>query len=323
MKLRTHYLNPHPEARLDLLTDSLHPDIDLSAGPIDPNRADFEILIAGSLRREHLLASPGLHSLVIPWAGLPKATRGLLMDYPQLRVHNIHYNAPATAEMAVALLLACGKTIVPVDQAMRSGKWLRRKPLMSLTGKNALILGFGAIGRALVNRLRGLCINPMVIARRARTEGDTRPLQIMGPEKLHAMLRLSDIVLICLPFTDQTKDMIGAEELELLPEGAILVNVSRGPIVQEEPLYNALQQGHLFGAGLDVWYRYPTIGESSQPVFPSHFPFHELDNVVMSPHRAGRTEEAERDRSLHLAKLLNAAAKGEPLGDRVDVEAGY
>jgi phosphoglycerate dehydrogenase-like enzyme len=105
----------------------------------------------------------------------------------------------------------------------------------------------------------------------------------------------------------------------------VLVNVGRGPIIDEEALFSALCDSTLHAAGLDVWYNYPTDAASRSNRPPSAYPFHELDNVVLSPHRAGTggAEEIEMRRMAHLASLLNAAAAGDEMPNRVDIEAGY
>jgi phosphoglycerate dehydrogenase-like enzyme len=93
-------------------------------------------------------------------------------------------------------------------------------------------------------------------------------------------------------------------------------------VVDEAALYAALAEQRLHAAGLDVWWHYPGDGDDGA-VPPSNLPFHQLDNVVMSPHRAGHVAETEALRMAHLATLLNAAARGEPVPNRVDPEAGY
>lgn len=101
------------------------------------------------------------------------------------------------------------------------------------------------------------------------------------------------------------------------------MNVARGPVVEEQALYEALRSGHLGGAGLDVWWRYPE-GETDRALtLPSTFPFHELDSVVLSPHRAGHAEATESLRARHLADLLNDIACGKDPRGRVDLERGY
>ena len=143
--------------------------------------------------------------------------------------------------------------------------------------------------------------------------------------ELPSLLPGADVLVICLPLTDETRGLIGGSELALMPERAILVNVGRGPIVDESALYHALRDGTLHAAGLDVWYNYPSDEPGRTSTSPSEYPFHELDNVVMSPHRAGapHTPETESLRMRVLAELLNAAARGEPIPNRVDLDLGY
>ncbi|MEA3337035.1 MAG: NAD(P)-dependent oxidoreductase [Chloroflexota bacterium] len=127
------------------------------------------------------------------------------------------------------------------------------------------------------------------------------------------------------PLTDETKGLVGADELDLLPDGAILINVGRAAIVDEEAFYNAIVAGKLRAAGSDVWYNYPDSRESRTNTPPSRFPFNELDNMVMSPHRGAAfgSPYTERMRMLHLAQLFNAANRGETIPNRVDLARGY
>ena len=119
--------------------------------------------------------------------------------------------------------------------------------------------------------------------------------------------------------------MIGADQLALMPPGGIVVNVGRAAVIDQHALYDALKSGHLAGAGLDVWYSYPPDVEARMNHPPADVPFHELDNIVMSPHRAGAfgMVELERWRMDGLAALLVAAASGDPLPHPVDLARGY
>lgn len=319
MKVHIQY-GPKPE-HLAILREHLHPDIQLTIGDPPPQPADFDILVHGFPRREDILASPRLHALVVPWAGVPQETLALMKAFPDISIHNVHYNSGPTAEMAVALLLAAAKTIVPFDRNFRRHSWA--SPFQDapggvlLEGKTALILGYGRVGRRVASICRALAMH--VIATRRHPES-APPDEIYGPEALPALLPQANALILCVPHTPQTAGLIGEKELDLLPPDPVLVNVARGPIVQEDALYRALKTRKLFAAGLDVWYRYPTQAERESGVAmpPSSLPFHELDNVVMSPHRAGWSEETESSRSIHLAELLNAAARGKPLPNRID-----
>jgi phosphoglycerate dehydrogenase-like enzyme len=328
MKLRVHLLRPRDETSLAHLHDCLHPDITLTLGPDLPAPADYHILVAGRPQREHLIASPNLQALVIPWAGLPEATRQLMTEFPHIAVHNLHHNALPVAELALALLLAAAKFIVPMDRALRSHDWTPRyepSPAVLLEGKTALILGYGSIGRRVARLCQGLGMEVIAIRRQAGTLSPDAPggVSCASLKALRGLLPRANVLIICLPHTPETSGLIGAQELALLPAEAILVNVGRGAIVDEAAFYRALQEGRLHAAGLDVWYNYPADEAARSHTPPSAYPFHELNNVVMSPHRGGLCTETESLRMTALAALLNAAARGEPMPNRVDVKAGY
>jgi phosphoglycerate dehydrogenase-like enzyme len=144
-------------------------------------------------------------------------------------------------------------------------------------------------------------------------------------DRLHDLLPDTDILLVCLPLTDETRGLIGDEELSLLPSHAVLVNIGRGEIVSEEPLYRHLESGSIGAAGIDVWYSYPGSERDRTDTPPSGYPFGELDNVVMSPHRGGAfgVERLEELRIAHLADTLNAIAEGREPAGRIDLELGY
>jgi len=287
-----------------------------------------EVLISGRPSREQLEACPDLRVLVIPYAGIPSQTRNLLLaDFPNLEVYNLHHNAAAAAELAVSLLLAAAKAIVPADRAFRQHDWRSRydgTPTLILDGKTTMILGLGAIGARIAAICRALGMD--VHAARRRPDLPHPSYVTVHPlDALQAILPRADALLIALPLTPKTEGLIGAPELGLLRPSSVLVNVARGAIVDEEALYRAVSERRIAAAGIDVWYRYPSIPEERENTPPSRFPFHELDNVVMSPHRGGayRMEELEEQRMRGLAVTLNAIVHGKPIPHRVDVHAGY
>jgi phosphoglycerate dehydrogenase-like enzyme len=325
--LTVHIANlPRPDA-LAVLREALDPAIQLTLGPERPDRADFEVLVAGRPSADDLAASPRLRAVVVPWAGLPDVTRELLEGRPDLTLHNLHHNDGATAEMAVALLLAAAKWLVPADRALRSGDWSPRydgPESVLLDGKTALVLGYGHIGQRVARVLAALGMRASAVRRRASALGEVDGMVSVWPmEQLHTLLSLTHALVIALPLTTATQGLIGATELALMPRGGLLVNIARGPVVDEDALFAALSSGHLAGAGLDVWYRYPTDEASRSGTLPSRLPFDRLSNVVMSPHRGGHTDETEARRMVALAELLNTAARGEDLPNRVDLVAGY
>jgi phosphoglycerate dehydrogenase-like enzyme len=286
--------------------------------------AETHILIGGRPTREQLAACPQLRALIVPWAGVPDSTQALLREFPHIAVHNLHHNAAATAEYAIALLMAAAKFIVPVDRQLRLNDWTPRyapSRSIGLAGKTALIVGYGQIGQRVGRVCQALGLT-MIATRRNRMERDA-VAEVYATSELSQLLPRADVLIITAPLTPETKGLIGEKELALLPRGSILVNVGRGLIVDEAALFSALKTGYLGAAGLDVWYQYPNDEASRSSTPPSQSPFHELDNVVMSPHRGGDEVGLDTRRMAELAEMLNRAARGEALPNRVDVAAGY
>jgi phosphoglycerate dehydrogenase-like enzyme len=324
MPLRVHLLRETDEELIENLRPQVTGDVILSYGDGIPDPPDYEILVCGVPDTESIEASPNLKHLIIPWSGLPRKTRELMRSHPEISVHNIHHNAVPVAEMAMALMLAAAKEIIPIDRSLRQHNWAKRyeNPEISLLeGREALIIGYGAIGSRIA--LKCLAFDMRVAAIDVRDMGELDgDVRLYSPSSLRQLLPTADVLFLSLPLTPETEGMIGAEQLSLLPRGATLVNVSRGKMVDEEALYEELKSGRI-RAGLDVWYNYPDTVESRANTPPSRFPFHELPNVVMTAHLAGHSDRTEFLRARELAKLLNLASRGAPLPNRVDLEKGY
>lgn len=321
MRVHIHH-EPDEPARKVLFT-ALDNDVRVSWGAEPPAEADYAILVSGRPTPELLRASPSLSTLVIPFAGVPQGTLELLREYPEIVIHNLHHNAPATAELAVALLLAAAKSIVPVDARFRSHDWSdrgRHEQALQLAGRDALVVGYGAIGRRVARMCEAIGMSVRAVARSSHPDPGHR---LHTPDELADLLPGADALILCVPATSHTEGLIGNGEIALLPVDAIVVNIARGPVINEAALYEALKARRVFAAGLDVWWSYPKNREEWQDTPPSEFPFHELDNVVMSPHRGGHVKSTETLRMAALAELLNAAARGEEIPNKVDLAAGY
>lgn len=320
---RVHIVRELSQVAMNHLMDRLNESIQVTMGKMIPYPADYQVLVDGVPTREFIEASSRLESLIIPWAGLSAATRELMLEFPHINVHNLHHNAIPTAEMALALLFSSAKFLIPMDQSLRHGDWSPRyqpNPSVMLQGKTVLILGYGAIGQHLGRVLKSLGLRVLGIRRNPKPDNvaDVYPIR-----SLDQLLPTVDVLMVTLPLTPDTKGLIGAEEMEKLPSSAILVNVGRGEVVDQEALFRNLETGKLLAAGLDVWYKYPPDEESRRNTLPAEYPFHELDNVVLSPHRGGGTRETEILRMEALAVSLNASACGKAIPNKVDIKAGY
>lgn len=227
----------------------------------------------------------------------------------------------------MALLLSAAKVQIPRDRDFRANGWPARmwhdRSAILLEGKSALIVGYGEIGA----RIGRICVAmgmEVTGIRRSVSKGTEIGVRMATLSELKDILPQTNVLIICCPETEETVGMISREELKALKRPSIVINVGRGPIIDEEALFNALKDRTIDAAGLDVWWQYPKsgmTGDTSQR--PSAYPIHELDNVVMSPHRGGLTSDDERLRLTHLAVLLTSLYNKKPISTRVDIQRGY
>lgn len=291
---------------------------------------DADGIVTGPLSEETLEKAERLRVHFVPFAGVNRAPLSYL-NSRGIMLSNSHGNAPLVAERAVALAMAAAGRIAEFDRDLRKGLWHRRddprQPFdywSSLRGVSVAVLGTGAIGWEIARLLRPLVGRLTGLRRRATSPGQTGALEDEPfdaiTDDLPIALDEADLAFVALPLTPQSEGLIGSTELALL-SGGILVNVSRGEIVQEEPLYQSLSSGELRAAGLDVWWHNPR--NFTETTLPSALPFHELSNVVMSPHAGSHAVEGKRLQLEGTIASIDAfLRRGMPLS-RVNLEAGY
>ena len=208
-----------------------------------------------------------------------------------------------TADVAFMLMLAAARRLGEGERLLRAGRWEWWGPKqlrgLDVWGKRLGILGLGRIGRAVARRARGFGME-ILYHNRSRKEDAEQELGARYLE-LDDLLAQSDFVSIHTPLTEETRHLIGAEELERMKPEAVLVNTSRGPVVDEGALADALESGRIFAAGLDVYEEEPKV----------HPKLLELENVVLAPHIGSASMET-RDRMATLAaENLRAVLRGE------------
>ncbi len=208
-------------------------------------------------------------------------------------------NYNAVAEFALTLILSVMKNLPRYDAAVRDGKW-SRVSMRELTGKTVGLVGFGRIGRRLAELLSGfgvtiLAYDPFINEEAAKE----RNVQVAGLEEL---LEKSDIVSLHLPSTKETHHLINEETIQKMKDGAYLINTARGSLVDEQALYDALVNGKLSGASLDVFEKEPVTKEN--PLFG-------LENTVLAPHVSALTYETNYNGGLICAESIIRVANGE------------
>lgn len=184
------------------------------------------------------------------------------------------------AEHAVSMAMALSKNLLSNHLKMKNGVFDQRSPSIKLEGKMAGVLGYGGIGREIGRLCRGIGMELQVISRKPVSENVSFSGNL---DSLDRVLQSSDFVFISLPLNRYTKNLITSDKLKKMKKDAILVNVARAAIINEQDLYNHLRENPEFKAGIDVWWQEPiTTGK-----YEMKYPFLDLPNVIGSPHNSG------------------------------------
>ncbi len=214
------------------------------------------------------------------------------------------YASEDTSDQALALFLGCVRKIAYKDRAIRNGKWNlhNEQPNYRITGKTFGIIGYGGVGQALHRKLAGLSLAEVLIHDPTEDESFIRD---HGGRKvsLKELLARSDYVSLHLPLNEKTKQLIDTPQLETMKNRAILINTSRGGIINETALIKALNKGKISGAGLDVF--------EFEPILPDN-PLKKLDNVILSDHTGWYSEESLKELKMKAAMNIAEVLKGSP-----------
>jgi len=218
-------------------------------------------------------------------------------------VYTPEANAEAVADHTMGLIIALAKNIVQGNWALKfRGNWNFRYEQRGIDvyGKTLGIIGFGRIGRRVAKRAKGFDMKVLVYDPYVNRDSASKvEVELVDLENL---LRSSDFVTIHVPFTEETRKLLGEREFNLMKPGAFLVNTSRGGVVDEGAMIRALSTGRLAGAGLDVFEKEPPDPEN---------PLFKFDNVVITPHMASHTVESLRKMAIEVAEGVVKVLKGE------------
>jgi D-3-phosphoglycerate dehydrogenase / 2-oxoglutarate reductase len=258
--------------------------------------ADGVIVRSGTRITADLLDNPGkLRAVVRAGVGVDNIDVAAATRKGIVVMNTPGGNTISTAEHTVAMLMALARHIPGADTSTHSGKWERGKFVgAQLAGKTLGVVGLGRIGREVARRAAGLDMKVLGFDPLLAPEQATK-LGIESTTDLASLLPRCDFVTVHTPLTDETRNLLGAKELALLPRGAQVLNCARGGIINEEALAEALRSGHLAGAALDVFVQ--------EPPPPDH-PLLILPNVVLTPHLGASTVEAQVSVAREAAQLL-------------------
>ena len=309
----------------DLIIPEENPEQDW----IDEHLAEVDIYLGWRPTEDYLRSNKNLKLVINPGAGIWHQVSKLGPVYKELDIAlcNGHGNDYFTAQHAVSLLLSACNRLGIHERKMRNGEWRSSDAdgmSIPLLNRNVGLLGYGHINQHVHSFLQGFQVDFFLM--RNSWEGKKEPAvryeQKYEQGQLNEFLKAIDILILAVPELPETVDLIGDKELDLLGEGAVLVNVARGKVVNEEALFNALKNNKLSAAGIDVWYEYQPEADDEGKKYPYHFPFHEIEHAALSPHRGGSPLQ-DLYRWQGVFDNIIAFRKGEKLPNLVDLDAGY
>ena len=264
-------------------------------------KMDAEAIAAAKGLRVIARAGVGLDNVDIPAA---TAAGVMVVNAPTS-------NIVSAAELAIALLLASARFVSPAHGALRNGKWARSKYTgAELFEKTLGIVGFGRIGQLVAHRMQAFGMS--VIAYDPYLQPARAAQLNVELVELDELLKRSDFITIHLPKTKETANLIGVDALKKVKPQVRIINAARGGVLDETALYNAIKEGRVAGAGLDVY--------STEPCTDS--PLFELDQVVATPHLGASTDEAQERAGIAVAVSVRKALGGELVPDAVNVKGG-
>ncbi len=289
--------------------------------PIDKSRikGDFDILVSNHWRAEYP-AAPGMKLVqsvatgteLFDLAAMPKG----------VSVCNSFGHQTAIAEYIIMTWLALHHRLFEIagefrERASWQSSWVQSGvPHGEVRGSTLGIVGYGRVGREVARRASGFGCR-ILAANRSPREADAWVERVYPLAELDRMLPECDTVALCTALGPETTGLITAHRLSLMKPTAFLINIARGQVIEEDAVWAALSERRIGGAALDVWWQYPTEGDPTRR--GSRHPFHELSNVIVTPHNSGWTAGMVRRRWDEIADNLRRFVRGERVINLVTV----
>jgi phosphoglycerate dehydrogenase-like enzyme len=282
-------------------------------GSLPPALDRADVVVASAFSEAMAVAAPRLKLLHAPGAGVDGFSMKALG--PKTTVANAYFHGPAIGEYVMMAILALSRDLLKMDAHFRRGTWhgswiWGTAPPPEIHGKTLGLVGYGHIGKEVADRARAFGMKIWVVSAHPPAQKPRNIDFYEGPGNLHKLLKAADYLVLACPLNEATQGVMGKREFSSMKRSAYLINVARGPVVQEEALYHALSTRRIQGAAIDVWYQYPT---EDRPFAPSRFPFNELDNIIMTPHVSGWMRGTQENRFQLIAENINRLAAGQQL----------
>ncbi len=280
---------------------------------------DTDVFIGWSLRPQQFVTASKLRWIHSPAAAVHQLMFPELIQSNVLVTNSTGIHGPVVAEHAIAVLLALAKRLPQAMQYQAKRTWSqdqlwhehpRPREVMDST---VAVIGMGSIGREFTARAKALGMKVLAV-RENTAKGTDGADAVYSPAEIDTVLPLADYVLLCTPVTPATTGLINTARLSKMKPDAYLINVGRGPLIDEAAVFQALKDKRIAGAALDVFNEEP---------LPASSPFWSLDNLLLTPHTAAVTERLWERHYKLIVENMNRFLAGKPLLNAVDKKRGY
>lgn len=291
-----------PEQIRDTLTDVVNAAIiDASADSLEP----YDAVVTMAYHDSYLEGVHWIHSIQ---AGVDHFPLDDLREHGVALTNSSGIHGPAVGETVVGYMLSFARRLLPAVKSQTQREWSPPEwnEAYTLAGERCCIVGLGTLGRGIVERASALGLDVVGVRRSGEPLDGVR--NVYPPDDLHTAIQDSKFVVLAVPLVDETRHLMSTEEFVEMRDDAILINVARGPVVDQEALVDALEAGTLGGAALDVF--------EAEPL-PKESPLWESEEVLITPHCAGFTEDYYRNVADLVRENLTHIDVGEELVNRI------
>jgi len=287
---------------------------------IEKQLADVDILFTQSLRREQFAVASTLRWIHSPAAAVHQFLFPELINSNVILTNAREVHGPVVAEHVIAVILALAKRIpqsVRFQQKHIWGQeilWRDRATPAEIGDATLGLVGLGSIGRNVAKRASSLGMHVICVREHSESEKPGGVQEVLPPSRLNDLLGRADYVVLAIPVTAATQGIIGRKQLSQMRPEAYIINVGRGPLIDDTALVEALRDGKIAGAALDVF---------DQEPLPTDSPLWDLENVLITPHTAGMTTKLWERHYKLFSENLRRFLSGQPLLAMVDKQRGY
>ena len=305
------------------LLAQLPPETNIAVGnsveAFERSAADATVIFswsaAGDLLRDVFAICPKVRWVHSRSAGLDGVLFPALVESPVPLTNGRGVFSQSLGEFALAAILYFAKDLRRMNRNQEAGRW-EQFDIVEISGQTVGILGYGDIGRAVASRVRPMGLRVLAVKRHGPSLYNVDPLvhQIFPPDKRTEMLAQSDYVVAAAPLTSETRGMIGETEFQAMKPTAVVINIGRGPVIDEAAMVRALAAKRIKGAALDVF--------DTEPLPPGH-PYYSMENLLLSPHCADHTPDWTQQGMRFFLSQFERFSQGKPLENVVKKNLGY